>query len=88
METILNSSVQDAKNQIKIWLDDLQDENSVMRVVSFFRNDILKKEKTTIKPMTEKELRNKVVKAINSEKSYSIEEARAIAKTWSKRNAS
>jgi predicted RNase H-like HicB family nuclease len=77
MATTLSSSSQAAKNQIKVWLEDLQDENSIMRLVSFFRNDILPKNEPILKPMTEQELKDKIEKSLNSKKSYTMEEARA-----------
>lgn len=86
MTNSFSPTLQISKVQLLEWLASKQDEISVQEIVSFIKKHT-KREEEFLKPMTEQELTEKIIKARKSAeegKVFTTAEMRERYKTWGK----
>lgn len=78
MANSLSPTMQTSKIEVLEWLANEQDESFVQEIVSFIKKHTYerKAEEDFLKPMTEQELTEKIIKARNSTISFTNSEAR------------
>jgi hypothetical protein len=87
MANSLSPAMQNSKIEVLEWLANEQDESFVQEIVSFIKKHTYERkvEEDFLKPMTEQELYDKIVKAQKSAaegKVFTTAEMRERAKTW------